>query len=140
MKRMTIMALLTAALGMAGFAADPPTTQPSTRPTTAPAVDPAAASLGDALGDWITLLEKDDLKTASARWGKDEKTAADMKQWWTVLKDCHKKYDYRKWVDEARKVGGAAAFTVGGHGYGHMHVEWAKAGNGWRIAKVWICR
>ncbi len=115
-------------------------------PTQPAAIDPKSVSLAAALRDWITLLEKDDLKTASDRWAKDDQAAATIKQWWVALKDCHSKFDYKNWLDGqgqgggAKQIGDAKTFEVGGHDFDHMHVDWQKTDSGWRIAKVWICR
>jgi len=99
-----------------------------------------ATTLDQALEAWIVLLEANDLETARKRWGKDAVARESMKQWWANLGDCHKKYDYRKWLDRAKQIGDAAKFKVGGHSFGHMHVDWEKTEQGWRIGKVWMCR
>jgi hypothetical protein len=129
-------------VAMKSVAAGQPASQPASGPTSKPTSAPAsqAGSLADALADWIALLEKDDLKSASARWSKDAAAADTMKQWWTELKRCHKEYDYSKWLAAAKAIGEAAEFEVGGHSQGHLHVSWERTSGGWRIAKVWICR
>jgi hypothetical protein len=103
-------------------------------------IDPATATLVQALDDWIILLEANNTETAQKRWTNDSAAASEMKQWWTKLGECHKQYDYRKWLDGAKQIGDATKFKIGGHDYDHMHVDWKKTGDGWRIAKVWICR
>ena len=105
-----------------------------------PQPDPKTASLAAGLEAWIVLLEADDVEAAQRRWAKDAAASEGMKQWWAKLRDCHKQYDYRKWLEKAKQIGDATQFKVGGHDYGHMHVDWEKTDEGWRIAKVWICR
>jgi hypothetical protein len=100
------------------------------------------------LDEWITLLEKDDVATAAKRWARDTEAADAMRQYWTRLKECHRKYDYRARLDNqpgandpgAPRVGDATQFTVGGHDYGHLHVAWERGDAGWRIASVRECR
>ena len=117
-------------------------------PAVAAAPDPKTASLDQAIEDWVTLLEKGDAKTAAARWAKGGDAAKAMADAWPRLAQAHKSHDYRKWLDKlpdtgapgARRVGDAKNFTLGGHSYDHLHVEWAKGDDGWRIANVWTCR
>ena len=78
--------------------------------------------------------------TAQKRWAKDSAATTTMKQWWARLGDCHKQYDYRKWLERAKQIGDGTHFKVGGHSFGFMHVDWEKADHGWRIAKVWECK
>ena len=112
------------------------------------AADPKSASLEQAIGDWVALLEKDDAKTAAARWAKHGDAAKAMTEAWPRLAKAHKAYDYRKWLDRlpdyggpgARQIGDAKTFTLGGHSYDHLHVDWAKGDDGWRVANVWTCR
>lgn len=110
------------------------------------AIDARNASLAEALQDWISLLEKDDLPTATDRWAKDGQAGATMKQQWANLKECHKKFDYRGWIDGkgesggAKQIGDGKNFKVGGHDFGHTHIDWERTDAGWRIAKAWICR
>ena len=114
----------------------------------AAAPDPKTASLDQAIDDWVALLEKDDAKTASARWAKNDDAAKAMADAWPRLAKAHKAHDYRKWLDRlpdyggpgAKQIGDAKTFTVGGHSYDHLHVGWAKGDDGWRIANVWTCR
>ena len=101
---------------------------------------PSKATLVQALEDWIILLEANNTEAAQKRWANDTPAADQMKQWWAKLAECRKQYDYRKWLDGAKQIGDAKEFKVGGHDYGHMHVDWKKTDQGWRIAKVWICR
>ncbi len=121
------------------------TTQPA-------AVDPKTASLAEALEDWITLLEKDDAKAASTRWARDANAAAQMASEWKSVRTCNETLVYRKWLDNssnqsttrlvpggARQIGDAVKFKVGGHSFGHLHVDWVKTEQGWRIAGVWLC-
>ena len=108
----------------------------------------SGASLAEALEDWVRLLEKDDAKAAAGRWARDPEAAKVMEERWSQLKQCHKDYDYRKWLDKdpatggagARGIGDATKFTVGGHSYGHVHVSWVRVDAGWRIGDVWLCR
>jgi hypothetical protein len=102
--------------------------------------DPKTATLDKALEAWIDLLETDKVEAAQKQWAKDDGASGTIKQWWAKLRDCHKEYDYRKWLEQAKKIGDATKFKVGGHDYGYMHVDWEKADQGWRIAKVWMCR
>lgn len=112
------------------------------------APDPKTASLEQAIQDWVTLLEKDDGKAAAARWAKDGDAAKAMADAWPRLGQAHKAHDYRKWLDRipdyggpgAKQIGDAKTFTLGGHSYDHLHVEWAKGDDGWRVANVWTCR
>ena len=134
-------------LGISAQASAQPSDQAATRANqlkagieTTSAIDPNTATLAEALDDWIVLLEANDVETAQKRWAKDSTATKTMKQWWANLGDCHKQYDYRKWLDRAKQIGDAAQFKVGGHSFGHVHVDWEKTGKGWRIAKVWICR
>jgi hypothetical protein len=103
-------------------------------------IDPATATLVLALEDWIISLEANNTEAAQKRWANDSAAADEMRKWWAKLGDCHTQYDYRKWLDGAKQIGDAKEFKVGGHDYGHMHVDWKKTDQGWRIAKVWICR
>jgi hypothetical protein len=108
----------------------------------------AERTFAQSLEEWITLLEKDDVATAAKRWARDTKAADAMRQHWSRLKDCHREYDYRSWLEKhpgtgdpgARHVGDPTRFTVGGHDYGHLHVVWEKDDAGWRIGGVWECR
>lgn len=115
-------------------------------------VDPKTASLAAALEDWIQLLEDEDLKTANARWAKDEAAADEIAENWTGLGECHEQHDYRKWMKNnsgdgsrqlspggAEMIGNKTGFRVGGHLFGHLHVLWKKTPQGWRIATVLQC-
>jgi hypothetical protein len=110
------------------------------------AVGPTKASLAAGLEDWIVLMEKDDANLAASRWTKDAQTAKDLKQYWASLRECHKNFNYRNWLDKqgegggATKIADARSFKVGGHDFGHMHIHWEKTANGWRIGRVWMCR
>jgi hypothetical protein len=104
------------------------------------AMDGETATLAQALEDWIVLLEASDVETAQQRWARDSTAMEGMKRWWARLEECHKQHNYRKWLEAARQIGDATEFKVGGHDYGHMHVDWKKTEQGWRIANVWICR
>ena len=112
------------------------------------ATDPQTAKLDQAIEDWVTLLEKNDAKTAAARWAKNGDAAEAMAEAWPRLGQAHKAHDYRKWLDRlpdyggpgAKQIGDAKTFTVGGHSYDHLHVEWAKGKDGWRVADVRTCR
>ena len=44
-----------------------------------------------------------------------------------------------KGEEDATKVGEGTKFKLGGHDYGHTHVDWEKTDAGWRVAAVWIC-
>ena len=115
-----------------------------------PPLDPKSASLATAVADWITLLEKSDLKTATARWAADDNAAKSLAQEWDSLQKLHKEHDYRRWLKKsdntpnpaptADQITDATHFKVGGHAYGHRHIEWIKTNTGWRIANVWLCR
>jgi hypothetical protein len=114
----------------------------------ASAPEPKATSLSGAIKDWATLLEKDDAAAAAERWAGGDEAAKSLKEHWARLRECHKQYDYRKWIDGKQEAGGAAAanigdatqFTVGGHSYGHLHTTWTKTDKGWRVSNVWMCR
>jgi hypothetical protein len=129
----------------------------SAGPATAPsAIDPKIATLAEALEDWIGLIEKDDLKTAQERWTANATAAKELAELWERVKAAHKQFDCRKWLDNrtategnpiremhpggAKQIGDATKFKVGGHGIGHLHIDWEKTDGGWRIAKVWGCR
>jgi hypothetical protein len=107
-----------------------------------------AATLSTSLEAWVTLLEKDDLTTASKRWTRGAQAARAMEQWWPRLRACQQDYNYRRWLDQrpetdgpgAGGIGEATKFTVGGHSYGHLHVNWEKGDGGWKITGVWMCR
>jgi hypothetical protein len=104
-------------------------------------------ALSDAVGQWIKSVEKDDLKSAR-QWAAGPDAAAKLDQLWPRLRECHKQYDYRRWIDGppegggpgAKAVGDATTFTVGGHSFGHVHVKWEKSDAGWKIADVFMCR
>ncbi|HUT59476.1 MAG TPA: hypothetical protein VNA25_16625 [Phycisphaerae bacterium] len=122
------------------------TLPPVIDPTTG--LDPRTATLAAAVENWITLLEKDDLKAACHRWAADEQVDKDMAERWAGLRKANEQHDYRKWLDKrmegnktgAKAIGEAKAFHVGGHEYHHLHVVWRKTPVGWRIVRVWICR
>jgi hypothetical protein len=103
-------------------------------------VDPRTAPLAEALEDWIGLLEKDDVRSASIRWSRDAPAATAMARYWGQLEAAHRRFHYRKWLAFARTIGDGRAFTVGGHSFGYVHVDWEKTADGWRIAQVWVCR
>jgi hypothetical protein len=113
----------------------------------APAPDAGKATLAIAIEAWVVLLENDDPRAAE-RWAGDEAASKALKEQWAKLRECHKQYDYRKWIDGsyepgstgAAKIGDAARFTVGGHSYGRLHTEWARTDDGWRVNTVWMCR
>jgi len=103
------------------------------------------ADLAATLDAWIVVVEKDDAKGAAERFGKDEKAAAQVREHWAMVRRAHSAHDYRKLFDgmgeeDATKVGEGAKFKLGGHEYGHTHVDWEKTDKGWRVAAVWICR
>jgi hypothetical protein len=103
--------------------------------------------LSDALAQWIKSVEKDDLKSAS-QLAAGAEAAKKLEQNWPRVRECHKAYDYRRWIDGpregagpgAKSVGDATTFTVGGHSFGHLHVRWEKSGAGWKITDVFQCR
>lgn len=124
-------------------------TAPATR--AAAAVDPKTASLADALTDWIALLEKDDSKTATARWATNAAVGKVTAEW-KALRERHKQHDYRRWIENssdkpttglvpggAKQIGKDTTFRVGGHSFGHLHIMWKKTGDGWRIAGILEC-
>jgi hypothetical protein len=116
--------------------------------TAAAAPAPKSDSLSGAIEDWIVLLEKDDATAAAGRWSGGDEAAKALQDHWARLRECHKRYDYRKWLDGkhdagdagAADIGDATKFTVGGHAYGHLHTNWTKTDKGWRISGVWMCR
>jgi hypothetical protein len=127
-------------ISMATFVA-----QPALHPASAPQqqVAPAAkATLAQSLEEWVRTIEADDPK-AAAKLAANEQAAGQIAEHWAAMKANHKTFDYRKWIAgqsgeaSAVKIGDATAFTVGGHSYGHLHIEWAKAGDDWRIGEVW---
>jgi hypothetical protein len=129
MKRVSLVVVLTGLVAMLSAAAGP-----SDR-----------SSLPVALEDWVSLIEKDDVKSAGGRWAKDEKAAAQIRGHWPMIRRAHQAHDYRKWFDgkgrgDAADVGDANQFKLGGHEFGHVHVDWEKTDAGWRVAAVWICR
>jgi hypothetical protein len=99
------------------------------------------------LDRWITLVEKDDL-TAAKQFTATPEAATKLQELWPQVRECHKRYDYRRWLERvpegggagAKAVGGAKSFTVGGHSFGHLHVKWEKADDRWQIADVFMCR
>jgi hypothetical protein len=105
------------------------------------------APLSDALGQWIKFVENDELKSAR-QWAAGPDAAGKIEQLWPRLRECHKDYDYRRWIDGppegagpgAKAVGDATTFTLGGHLFGHLHVKWEKSEAGWTIADVFLCR
>lgn len=119
-------------------------------PTHAPvyaAEGKADVPLAEALEEWVGLLEKGDVK-AAGRWARDADAAEAVAGRWAQLRQCHEDHDYRTWLDRdpatggpgARQIGDVSKFTVGGHSFGHHHVDWAKGAHGWRIVDVRICR
>lgn len=138
-RNLTLIALALALLAPVHLLATAPT--PASGPGKAVATDLPAA-----LEEWVKLLEKDDAGKAAA-WAADEATAKEVKAQWDAMRRNHKAHDYRKWVNgqgpgipAAKAVGDAKSFTVGGHEFGHLHVDWSKTDRGWRITKVWLCR
>jgi hypothetical protein len=138
----------TSATGPAPTGGPPQATQPAMNPA---AVDPKTASLADALTDWIALLEKDDSKTATARWATNAAVGKVTAEW-KALRECHKQHDYRRWIENssdepttglipggARRIGKDTTFRVGGHGFGHLHIMWEKTHSGWRIVSILEC-
>jgi len=123
---------------------------PSPRSTVKLALDatPQQGTLPEAIDRWVTLVEKDDLKAAQQTWARDAGASSAMQKHWPLLKDCHRKYDYRRWIDgktaddaaPASRIGDVTKFTVGGHSFGHLHVLWEKTKTGWRVADVMMCR
>jgi len=107
------------------------------------AVDPKTAALSEAVADWVNSLEKDEPKPAE-RWLADEKARKSMGQFWGSLREVHKQYDYRSWLEKrpvnAKGIADEKRFTVGGHEFGHLHVVWARTDAGWRIHDVFMCR
>jgi len=107
----------------------------------------AKESLDVTLDRWITLVEKDDLKAAK-QFAVNPDVATKLETMWPQVRECHKQYDYRRWLEKvpegggagAKGVGDATSFTVGGHSFGHVHVKWEKSDGGWRIADVFMCR
>jgi hypothetical protein len=115
-------------------------------PEAAPAAD-AKSPLVSAVTDWIAALEEDgDGHAAIKRFAANETAVKQMTELWSELKTAHKKFDYRRWIDGldggkgAKAVGDARTFHVGGHSYNHVHIEWARMGDDWRVSKVWLCR
>jgi hypothetical protein len=105
------------------------------------AVDPKTATLAAAIEDWIGALEADDQAGASARWASGEEATKSLKTFWAGLRKANEKFGYRKWIERgANQIGDAKVFGVGGHSYDHLHIDWAKTDDGWRIARVWMCR
>lgn len=108
----------------------------------------APDTLAMALENWIVLVQQDDAKTAAERWAGSGEAAKAMSEAWPQLKQCHKEYNYRTWLDASPPAGGAGAkqigdatqFTVGGHSFGHLHVVWKRSAAGWRVADVFMCR
>jgi hypothetical protein len=123
MKTIILIGVLTV-LGTSSFAHEIPVAENPTLP--------------QALGDFVQLLQADDLKSASEKWARPDAKLGDF---WKNLRECHAKYDYNNWVTGQHKPqGDEMNFKVGGHSYGHMHIDWEKTNDGWRIVKVWICR
>ncbi len=114
-----------------------PATQPTSGPTSQ-SVDPKTATLPAAIEEFVALLEKDDAKGVQKRWSADEKASKEIADLWERMQGAHKTYDYRKWVAKAAEA--TDKFTIGGHTFGHLHVDWSKTADGWRIGHVWVCR
>lgn len=78
--------------------------------------------------------------------GRRRGAAKSLKEAWRDLRDRHHRFNYRTWItDEARpeaadRIGDATTFTLGGHEFGHLHVQWARTDAGWRIGRVFYCR
>lgn len=97
------------------------------------------ATLAETLDDFIAALETDSVK-APVKFAKDEKSAKALQENWDALKKAHEAHDYRKWLAAAKTVEKEATFTVGGHEYDHLHVEWVKMDGGWKLGGVRLCR
>jgi hypothetical protein len=101
-------------------------------------IDPMTAKHTEAMTDFVNLLRADEMKTAVDRWGSAD---SKLDEYWKILRECDAKFDYTNWITgKFKPAGDETKFTVGGHSYGHMHIEWQATRQGWRIVKVWMCR
>jgi hypothetical protein len=122
-----------------------PATVPASAATNTSLLPPRQPTLAEALETWVTLLEKDDAETA-IRWAANDAAAKQITEHWALLKENHKKFDYRNWLKGidgqpgALQSADANQFKIGGHSYGHLHVDWVKTGGSWQVANVWMCR
>ena len=139
LKILAVVALGAAVLALTSCAKTGNT--PSRAPATQAATQTVGseASLAEAVEAWVALLESGNLPDACERWTKDDEAAQRLTRWWDRLRECHKQYDYRNWVEKAQHVSGDS-FKVGGHEYGYMHTDWERTPQGWRIARVYVCR
>ena len=118
----------------------------SAPPQTRPAAD-AKTALATAVTDWIAALEEDSFdKSAIKRFAANETAAKQMTELWPQMKAAHAKFDYRRWIEGidgdkgAKAIGDADTFRIGGHSYNHVHIEWSRTADGWRVSKAWLCR
>ena len=126
-------------------AAEKPSEEAAAKPVS---IDPRTAPLAEAIADFGAAVQADDLKRAQ-RWSREPKELAKN---WPGVKAQHKQFGYDRWIKEATKRESRPAdakeapeedpnrFTVGGHMYRHLHINWEKGENGWRIAAFFICK
>lgn len=48
--------------------------------------------------------------------------------------------DYNELFANQRSDSGSDKFTLGGHEFGHLHLDFVQSATGWRLIKVWNCR
>ncbi len=52
----------------------------------------------------------------------------------------NKYLDYNELFKRQYAQADKETFTLGGHEYGHLHMDFVEGDSGWRLAKVWMCR
>lgn len=117
---------------------DRPCTSSASVPASQAAIDSRTATLQQALENWISLLEDGQQAKAVKLWSATPKAGDEMSEMWAAAVAAHNKYDYRKWISQVK--GDEDKFTVGGHVITHLHIDWIKTQDGWRIRSVWKCR
>jgi len=56
------------------------------------------------------------------------------------LKSVHKQWGYRAIFSANTPKPSTNKYTLGGHQFGYMHMEFVMSNGGWRFNRVWMCR
>lgn len=136
--RIALIAII-AAGPLAGCRQSPPATQPDASPPL-PIAELSQIGLSAAIDHWVHLIDSDQLSQAQA-WCLNDSARQELAAWWQALRQGHEQFNYGSWSLLAANLKRAPArFTVGGHEYGCMHTVWEPTLQGWRIARVFVCR
>lgn len=143
------MALCLLAIGLLAAAPHAAAEKPQEEEAAKPgAIDPNKATLAEAIADFGAAVQTNDLKSAQ-RWSTKPE---ELTEFWVSVKAQQKQFGYDQWIEEAKKREIRPAdekstpkedpnrFTVGGHMYRHLHINWEKGKGGWRIASFLVCR